>query len=172
MSHLTSKHNSKTVPVWPSLIFPSHLLPYPVSSFCFFPGFLAIFILLSSNNNSIVLYFKLLLANKCFWLTDWGVWHLCEWHLHGSIFCVPSQNANPWNLFSFCWFCYFWLISPWLVLLFHASRRYGLRRNTINYPQRKKKYSCYKIQETNARESSVSPGVPQTNSIQRVLSFK
>ena len=38
----------------PSLIFPFHLLPTPVHptrfSFCFFPGFLAIFIL-SSNNN-------------------------------------------------------------------------------------------------------------------------
>ena len=52
--HLTSK----TVPVLPSvdpsLIFPFHLLPSPVYptgfSICIFPGFLAIFILLSSNN--------------------------------------------------------------------------------------------------------------------------
>ena len=50
---LTSKLNSKTVPVLlsldPSLIFPFHLLPFPVHptgfSICFFPGFLAIFIL-------------------------------------------------------------------------------------------------------------------------------
>ena len=39
----------------PSLIFPFHILPSPVHptgfSFCFFPGFLAIFILLSSNNS-------------------------------------------------------------------------------------------------------------------------
>ena len=58
--HLTSKLNSKTVPVLlsldPSLIFPFHLLPSPVHptgfSFCFFPGFLVIFIILSSNNNN------------------------------------------------------------------------------------------------------------------------
>merc|ERR1719154_245864 len=50
--HLTSKLNSKTVLVLyslvPSPIFPYHLLPSPVHptgfSFCFFPGFLAIFI--------------------------------------------------------------------------------------------------------------------------------
>ena len=45
---------SKTVPVLPSFIFPFHLLPSPVNptafSFCFFPGFLAIFIFLTSNN--------------------------------------------------------------------------------------------------------------------------
>ena len=37
------------------LLFPFNILPYPVHltvfSFCFFPGFLAIFILLSCNNN-------------------------------------------------------------------------------------------------------------------------
>ena len=52
--HLTSILNSKTVPVLPalvpSLIFPIHLLPNGFS-FCFFPGFLAIFIMFSSNNN-------------------------------------------------------------------------------------------------------------------------
>ena len=50
--HLTSKLNSKTVPVLPSLdpslIFPFLLIPSPVHptgfSFCFFPGFLAILI--------------------------------------------------------------------------------------------------------------------------------
>ena len=51
----TSKFDSKTVPVLPSLIFPFHLLPSPVHptgfSFRFFHGFLAIFILLSSNRN-------------------------------------------------------------------------------------------------------------------------
>ena len=40
----------------PSLIFPFHLLPYPVHptgfSFFFFPGFLDIFTLLPSNNNN------------------------------------------------------------------------------------------------------------------------
>ena len=55
--HLTSKLNSKTIPVIPSFIFPFHLLPSPVHpsifSFCFFPGCLAIFILLSSNNNNV-----------------------------------------------------------------------------------------------------------------------
>jgi len=54
--HLTYKLNSKTVPVIPSLIFPFHILPYPVHPtgffFCFFPGLLTIFILLSSNNNN------------------------------------------------------------------------------------------------------------------------
>jgi len=58
---LTSKLNSKTIPVLPSLdpslIFPFHLLPSPVHptgfSFCFFPAFVAIFILLSSNNSNI-----------------------------------------------------------------------------------------------------------------------
>ena len=57
--HLTSKLNSKKVPVLssldPFLIFPFHLLPSPVHptefSFCFFPDFLSIVILLSSNNN-------------------------------------------------------------------------------------------------------------------------
>ena len=38
----------------PTLIFPFHLLPSPVNpaefSFCFFSGFLVIFILFSSNN--------------------------------------------------------------------------------------------------------------------------
>ena len=55
--HLTSK----TVPVLPSLdpslMYPFHLLPSPVHPtgflFYIFPGFLAIFILLSSNNNII-----------------------------------------------------------------------------------------------------------------------
>ena len=50
----------KTVPVLPSLhhslIFPFHLLPSPVHPtgffFCFFPGFLVIYTLLSSKNNS------------------------------------------------------------------------------------------------------------------------
>ena len=54
--HFTSKLNSKTVPVLPSfnssLLFPFHLLPYPMHltgfSLYIFPGFLAIFILLSS----------------------------------------------------------------------------------------------------------------------------
>ena len=57
--YLTSKLNFKTVLVIPSLdpslIFPFHLLPsptYPTGfSFCFFPGFLAIFNSLSLNNN-------------------------------------------------------------------------------------------------------------------------
>ena len=39
-----------------TLIFPSHLIPSPVHptgfSFCFFPGFLAIFIMFSLNNNN------------------------------------------------------------------------------------------------------------------------
>ena len=58
----TNSLNSKTVPVLPSvnpsLIFPFHLLPslvHPIGfSFYSFPGFLAIFILLSSNNNNII----------------------------------------------------------------------------------------------------------------------
>ena len=58
--HLGSKLNSKTAPVLPSfhpsLIFIFHLLPslvHPIGfCFCFFSGFLAIFILLSSNNNN------------------------------------------------------------------------------------------------------------------------
>ena len=54
--HLTSKFNSKTVPVLPSLILPFHLSPsamHPTGfPFCFFPDFLAIFILLSSNSNN------------------------------------------------------------------------------------------------------------------------
>ena len=55
-SHLTSTLNTKTVPVLPSVIFPFHLLPSPMHparfSFCLFPSFLSIFILLSSNNNN------------------------------------------------------------------------------------------------------------------------
>ena len=58
-AHLNSKLNSKTVLVLPSLepshIFPFHLLPSPVHALpefpCFFSGFLAICILVSSNNN-------------------------------------------------------------------------------------------------------------------------
>ena len=57
---VTSKLSSKTVPVLPSLdpslIFPFHLSTSPVHpigfSFHFFPVFLVIFILLSSNNNN------------------------------------------------------------------------------------------------------------------------
>ena len=60
MSHkgedLTSKLNSKTVTVLPSLIFPFHLLPSLVHSTRFslyiFPGFLAIFILLKLKDGS------------------------------------------------------------------------------------------------------------------------
>ena len=56
---LPSKLKSKTVPVLPSLdpsrIFHFRLLPSPVHLtgffFCFFPGFLTIFVLLSLNNN-------------------------------------------------------------------------------------------------------------------------
>ena len=51
--HLGSKLNSKTVSVLPtsdpSHVFPIHLRPFPVHptglSFCFFPGFLTIFVL-------------------------------------------------------------------------------------------------------------------------------
>merc|ERR1719154_450452 len=59
--HLISKLNSNTVSVLPSLdpslIFPFLLLTSPAAhptgfSFCFFPGFLAIFTLLSSSNNN------------------------------------------------------------------------------------------------------------------------
>ena len=54
-----SKLNSETVPVSPSfdssLIFPFHILPSTVHHtgffICFFPGFLAIFIMSSSNNS-------------------------------------------------------------------------------------------------------------------------
>ena len=53
--HLTSKLNFKTVHVLRSLIFYFHPIPSPVHSIrfscCFFPGFFAIFILLSSKNN-------------------------------------------------------------------------------------------------------------------------
>ena len=57
LTRVTSKLNSKTVPVLPSLdlflIFPFHFLAFPVHptgfSVCFFTGFLAIFILLSSH---------------------------------------------------------------------------------------------------------------------------
>ena len=57
-----TKLNSKIVPVLPSpdpsLIIHFHFLPSPVHttefSFCFFPGLLAIFILLSSNNNNTI----------------------------------------------------------------------------------------------------------------------
>ena len=58
--HLTSKpHLYRRFPFYlfcTLLLFPFHLLPSPVHptrfSFCFFPGFLAIFTLLSSNNNN------------------------------------------------------------------------------------------------------------------------
>ena len=61
---INSKLNSNMVPVLssldPSLIFPFHLLPSPVYptgySFCFFPGLLPIYILLSSNNNNKTLF--------------------------------------------------------------------------------------------------------------------
>ena len=58
LSHLSSKPNFQKVSVLPShepsLLFPFHLLSYPthptVFSFYIFPGFLAISILLTSNN--------------------------------------------------------------------------------------------------------------------------
>ena len=54
---LNFKLNCKTVPVLPSLIF-LHLLPSAVNpagySFCFYSGFLDIFVLLSSYNNMFV----------------------------------------------------------------------------------------------------------------------
>ena len=57
----SSNSTSRRFPFLPSLIFPLHLLPSPVHltgfSFCFYPGFLAIFILLSSNSNIATLQF-------------------------------------------------------------------------------------------------------------------
>ena len=78
--NLTFKVNSKMVPVLPSLvpsvIFPFHLLLSPVHptgfSFCFFPGFLAIFSLLSSNNN-----------NQFCWIRTFGV-------------CLQGKRAWHW----------------------------------------------------------------------------
>ena len=52
----------------PSLIFPFHVLPSQVHptgfSFCFSPGFFAIFILLSSNNNNMTLHDLIILNHK------------------------------------------------------------------------------------------------------------
>ena len=57
--HLTSKPNYRQFPSYllcTPLLIPFHLLPSPVYptgfSFCFFPGFVAIFTLLSSINNN------------------------------------------------------------------------------------------------------------------------
>ena len=57
--HLTSKLKYRRFPsylLWTLLLFPFHFLPSPVHptrfSFCIFPGFLAIFTLLSSNNSN------------------------------------------------------------------------------------------------------------------------
>ena len=57
MGYLTSKLNYRRFPSYllcTLLLFPFHILPSPVHpigfSFCFFPGLLAIFTLLSSNN--------------------------------------------------------------------------------------------------------------------------
>ena len=69
-SSFTSKLNSKTVSVLPSvdpsLIFPFQLLPYPAHptgfSFYIFSGFLVIFILLSSNKHKLC-PFSVLLCN-------------------------------------------------------------------------------------------------------------
>ena len=55
--YLTYKLKYRRLPFYlcTLLLFPFHLLPYPVHptefSFCFFPGFLVIFTLLSSNNS-------------------------------------------------------------------------------------------------------------------------
>ena len=63
MGHLTSKLNYRWFPSYllcDLLIFPFHLLPSRVHptrfSFCFFPGFLAIFTLLSLNNNNLPIW--------------------------------------------------------------------------------------------------------------------
>ena len=68
-SHLSSKLNYHTVAVLTSLIFPFHALPSLVHSagfsFYIFPGVLAIFILLSSNNNNIVSHVCLACLLRC-----------------------------------------------------------------------------------------------------------
>ena len=70
-SPLKSQLNSMTVPDLPSLIFNSHLLPshlYTTGfSFCFFPGFLAIFILSWNSNSSTIVSIKAVLLAS---LTD------------------------------------------------------------------------------------------------------
>ena len=57
--HLTSKLKYMQLPSYllcTLLIFPFHLIPAPMHhtglSFCFFPGFLAMFTLMSSKNNN------------------------------------------------------------------------------------------------------------------------
>ena len=58
--HLISEMIPVLSSLGPSLIYPCHLLPSPVQptrfSFCSFSGFLAIFIMLSSNNNNETLH--------------------------------------------------------------------------------------------------------------------
>ena len=79
---------SKTVPVLPSLdpslIFPFYLIPSPVDltgfSFCFFPGFLAIYILLSANNNWFVQNF----------ITGAQTKDMLFWGNPGNHFCRPT----------------------------------------------------------------------------------
>ena len=92
---VTSSPNSKTVIVlpslYPTLIFPFHILPYPVQptgfSFGYFPGFLAIFILLSSNNNNL-------------FCTRWP-WTNYEYNTrkhytykYSLLYCINIQNYN------------------------------------------------------------------------------
>ena len=70
--HAFFKLNSLTVsifPLTPSRIFHFNLLPFPVHptgfSFYIFPGFLVIFILLSSNNNKIYFLWSFPAVLKC-----------------------------------------------------------------------------------------------------------
>ena len=88
--HLTSK----TVPVLPSLdpsiLFPFYLLPSPVHptrfSFCFFPGFFAIFILLSSNN--ILIHAEILKRSFNRILIEHSA---TAFHILGELHCMDSD---------------------------------------------------------------------------------
>ena len=93
LQKIQDKLNSKTIPVLPSLdpslIFPFHILRYPIYptgfSSCFFSSFLAIFILLSSNNSSF------------FWEKLSSVW--------------PSCMCNEWNWLNvYTWNIYIWSV--------------------------------------------------------------
>ena len=73
----------------PSLAFPFHLLPSPVhptgSSFCFFPGFLAIFILLPSNNKNIPDFPSVCYLASLLFLSCCRCWLPCYFYLVDEI---------------------------------------------------------------------------------------
>ena len=108
--HLTSKLKYKRFPSYllcTFLLFSFHLLPSPMHpirfSFCFFPGFLAIFMLLSSNSNIISFWDLEFLRPGPGWRAPGGgegkiIWNVWKKIVNKNIeffFCI--RGINPPN---------------------------------------------------------------------------